>query len=286
MRPIYLTLIIIAATVAHAGDPVFSGPQIGEPLQKFAAERLIDDEGEPLDFVGDVDRGPALLVFFHELTRPGFGLTNAITRYSNSKSDKGMKTCVIFLTDDHTKTKAWTKNVTKYLTKGVLYGYSTDGKEGPGIYGLNRNVKLTVLVANKGKVTANFAIGQPQLEVDGPKILKGITEVTGGGETPTIAQLSARSGRGAMQMDLGRKKDPKLATLLRGVINKQASEDEVKTAAKKVEAHIADSEIGKKELTRIVNTVVGSGKLANYGTPAAQEILKAWAKKFPATKTE
>ena len=37
----------------------------------------------------------------------------------------------------------------------------------------------------------------------------------------------------------------------------------------------------KKELARITNTIVNSGKLANYGTAAAQVVLKRWAKANP-----
>jgi len=42
-------------------------------------------------------------------------------------------------------------------------GISPDGEEGPGSYGLNRKMTLTILVANKGKVTANFALVQRTL---------------------------------------------------------------------------------------------------------------------------
>ena len=264
-----------------ADDPVFSGPQVGEPLPPFVAQQLIENEGEDFDFVQQADGGPVLLVFFHELTRPGFGLTNTITRYATSRKETPIQSCVIFLTDDPTETRQWSKNVVKHLTKNVVYGSSVEGKEGPGSYGLNRNIKLTILVGNQGKVTGNFAIGQPQLEVDGPKILKAITDVTGGGKVPTIAELGGNRYRGRMremQDRGGRSKDAKLTSLIRGVINKQATPVEVAEAAKKVEAYITENEAAKKEFSRIVTTVVDSGKLSNYGTLAAQEVLKRWRK--------
>ena len=46
---------------------------------------------------------------------------------------------------------------------------SLDGIEGPGNYGLNRKVTLTLLVAKGTKVVANFAIVQPN-ETDAPKV--------------------------------------------------------------------------------------------------------------------
>lgn len=70
--------------------------------------------------------------------------------------------------------------------------------------------------------------------------------------------------------------DPALGSLLRAVINKQASDEAVREAATKVEAYIAENESARKELARIVNTVVNSGKIENYGTATAQQILRKW----------
>ena len=56
----------------------------------------------------------------------------------------------------------------------------TEGKEGPGSYGLNRNVTLTILVGKEGKVTANFALVQPSTQADLPKILEEVAKVAGG----------------------------------------------------------------------------------------------------------
>ena len=290
MRTSFLLLVAAFAVVnfsaANAETTVFSGPQVGEKFPSFAAHQLVNNEGKAVDLIKDSGDDPVLLIFFHERTRPAFGLTNAITRYAATRKEKGLHTCVVFLTDDHTEMRTWSKNVAKHLTKDVLYTYSADGKEGPGIYGLNREVKLTILVGKKGKVTANFAIGQPQLEVDGPAILKAITDVTGGGKVPEISEIAGRQyrGRDNMRMNRGRDQDPKLTGLLRGVINKRASDDEVAAAAKKVEAYIAENAAAKKELTRIVTTVVNSGKLSNYGTESAQAILKDWAAKLGKSK--
>ena len=52
----------------------------------------------------------------------------------------------------------------------------TDAHVTPGAYGLNRNVAVTVLVATDRVVSANFALVQPSLEVDAPKIFKSIAD--------------------------------------------------------------------------------------------------------------
>ena len=74
--------------------------------------------------------------------------------------------------------------------------------------------------------------------------------------------------------------------MLRAVINKQASEDDVSKAAVEVEKYVEKNETAKRELGRITTTVVNSGKFSNYGTEAARKKLKEWEKKFGAKTTE
>ena len=57
----------------------------------------------------------------------------------------------------------------------VLKGISPDGREGPGSYGLNRNVAQTVIIAKDGKVLHNFAFTQPMLYTD-PHFLGAIAQ--------------------------------------------------------------------------------------------------------------
>ena len=78
----------------------------------------------------------------------------------------------------------------------------------------------------------------------------------------------------------GRGGDAELSSLLRGLINKRATEAEVREAALKVEKYVDAKEAARKDLARRVTSIVNSGKLANYGTPAAQKVLRGWAKKY------
>ncbi len=281
-------LLLLFPVLSVAQDAVFSGPQVGEPLPSFKAVGMLDDqEGEPIDLIAQAEDGPVMLVFFHELTRPGFGLTRAITKFASERSDPNMKVGVIFLTDDMTETTKWASNVRRLFSKDVTYVVSPDGKEGPGSYGLNRNVTLTVIVGDDGKVTGNFALVQPQLQADGPGILKAVAAVTGGGEVPSINEFDPRRARemqmrreGATDGRMRQRGDDRLSGMLRAVINKQASEEQVKEAASKIEAYVEKNEAARKELARIANTIVNSGKLANYGTAEAQATLKRWQKKY------
>ena len=287
------------ATEEKASDPVFSGPQVGEALPGFKVTSLVGElEGKVFDPVADAKGQPIVLVFVHELTRPGFGLMRAVTKFSAERKDKGMRVAVVFLTDDATATAKWSKNVQRILSDDVQYGMFTEGKEGPGAYGLNRNVIVTVLVGNQGKVTGNFALVQPQLQVDGPAILESVAAVSGGGKVPSMDQLEARYSERS-RMTRGKQnagpengtrnnagntqRDPKLTALLRGVINKQATGEEVRKAASQIEEYVAKNEKAKNDLARIAETVVNSGRLKNYGTQEAQEVLKGWSQKY---KTE
>jgi hypothetical protein len=283
-RLILLTLSMVLWCVpsSRAEEPVFSGPQIGEKLVPFEAKGVFRDlDGKKFDLVKQADKKPVVLVFVHARTRPAFGLTNLTMKFAATRAKAGLHSGVIFLTEDPTGTESWMRLVEKHFPKGAVYGISQDGAEGPGAYGLNRNVTLTILVAKEGKVTANFALVQPSIQADGPKILKAIVDVTGGGKVPSIEELAGPRYRGQDQNDsTARQTDPKLTSLLRSVINKQASKEDVDKATKELEEYVAKNETARKELGRITTTVVDSGKLSNYGTVAAQAKLKEWRKKF------
>ena len=281
----FAVLLLACQGVSLADDPVFSGPQVGEQLPPFKAKGVFGDlADQEFDLIEQSAGNPVALIFFHARTRPAFGLTNTIMTYASSKSNDELESGVIFLTDDPTETEKWMHVVEKNFPKGVAYGISTDGPEGPGSYGLNRNVTLTVLVGKGGKVTANFALVQPSLQADGPQILKAIVDVTGGGKVPTIAELGGRRNAGRARM-LERDTDPQLGALLRAVINKQASAEDLEKAVAAVEKYVAENEKAHKQLGRIANRVVRSGRLSNYGTEAAQKTLRRWAKEHaPAAK--
>ena len=276
------TLILTSSLLSAEEEPVFSGPQIGEQLPPFSAQGVFgDDADKDIEVVAKDAKDPTLLIFVHQRTRPAFGLTNTMMKYA--KTRKGLRNTVVFLTEDTTAQAEWVRRVRKNLPEGITYAISSDGIEGPGSYGLNRNVALTLLVAQEGKVSANFALVQPGLQADGPKILKAIVEASGGGKVPTVEEIAGPRYTGqkpAARPPARSENDPKLVGLLRPVINKQATEDEVKEAAEKVEAYVKTNENARRELARITTTIVNSDKLENYGTEAARGYLKKWAKEF------
>ncbi|MCA9059147.1 MAG: hypothetical protein KDA85_11630, partial [Planctomycetaceae bacterium] len=202
-----VSILLTNQCVSMAGqddDPVYSGPQVDEPLPGFEIIRSYGDAaGKPVDPVAAAGDRTLVTVFFHERTRPAFALTNLVTRMALSRRDKepAVFPVIVFLTDDRTETENWLKQVQGLMPTEALIGVSPDGQEGPGALGLNRNVSLTVLVARQGKVLANFALVQPGVEVDGPKIFQAIVAASGGGEVPPLTQF--QQGRRGEQMRQG-----------------------------------------------------------------------------------
>jgi hypothetical protein len=202
--------LLSGPSFARGEDPVFSGPQVGEELPSFQVLGVLDDlAGKKLDLIERADGKPVILIFVHERTRPAFGLTNLMMKYAATRAKDGLTSGVVLLTEDATATEQWMRIVKGHFPEGAVYGISLDGQEGPGSYGLNRNVALTVLVGNKGKVTANFALVQPSVQADGPKILKAIVEATGGGKVPTIEELEGDRARKRGGARAARKRDAK-----------------------------------------------------------------------------
>lgn len=71
-----------------------------------------------------------------------------------------------------------------------------------------------------------------------------------------------------------------MESLLRAVIQKSATDEQVKVAAAAVEAYVAKNEAARKRIGEITNNIIRAGKLENYGTPAAQKVLQKWAQEF------
>jgi hypothetical protein len=276
-------LFLVGTSSMRAADdetPVFSGPQVGEKLTPFKVRGVFNDRaGKEFDLVAEADGKPIVLIFVHETTRPSIGLTRAVMTYAASRAGDGLNSGVIYVTGDATETEAFLKRASHAMPEKVAIGISLDGKEGPGAYGLNRNVTLTVLVAKENKVTANFALVQPSLQADSQKIAKAIVDVLGGGRVPTLAQLGVTP---AAADPAANQQDPNLRSLLVPLIQKTASAEEVEKAAAKIEEYLAKNPETAKQVGQIARRIIDAGVLENYGTPAAQEYLRKWAKQFPA----
>jgi hypothetical protein len=168
---------------------------VGEKLTPLPTKVVLGDgAGKEIDLVKSAAGKPVLIVFVHEMNRPTVGLARLLGLYAATKHEAGLKSGVVFLTPDATATEEWMNRAKNALPGGVPVGISTDGQEGPGAYGLNRKVQMTILVGKDEKVTANFALVQPSVQADAPKIAQAIVDVLGGGQGPTIEELQKLGG--------------------------------------------------------------------------------------------
>lgn len=176
-----LACLFLVQSNVNAQDEVFSGPQVGEPMGEFKIKFYGGEQNEKeVDVIKYAKDGPVALFLMHEMSRPGFGLANTISKvYAAERAKKGLVTAVVFMTDDPTSKAKQFNAIRNYLPKEVVLAIASDGQEGPGSYGLNRNVSMTVLVGKEGKVIGNFALVQPSIPADGPKIVEAIAKSLG-----------------------------------------------------------------------------------------------------------
>ena len=280
---------------AQAQEEVFSGPQVGEKLPEFTAKYLRGKKaGEEFKVLKSAGDKPLFVIFWHGLDRPGFSIMRTLTQYTASKSEK-LQTMVVCLDDDPEAPK-FSRGLGYFDDKTHL-AVSTDGSEGPGSYGLNRNVRLTILVGKEGKVTGNYALIQPSTQADGPKILKSIAAAIGE-DGPDLEALQGamtqrmnarrgaqekmkREGADRVQSDRpARGGDQRLDGMLRRIINKDLTDEQVAKVGKAILEYVERNDKAKQDLARRAKGIVDSGKLSNYGTQAAQEVIKGWAKKY------
>lgn len=273
------------ATTEEASEPVvFSGPQVGEAMPPFLLQGVFDDiAGERIDPVQQAGSGGLLVVFVHKATRPSIALTRMVANFASreaaqrANAAKGevqpLEVAVCFLSRDRTETTAFLKRARHALPDDVTLGISIDGIEGPGTYGLDRNMTLTVLVANNGVVTDNFALVQPGVAADGPNIGQAILRLLGEDRMPALAELQAVPDRAANE----RVDDGTFRALLGPVIRKDAEEADVEAAAKAVEAHAEQHPAFRQRLREVAKRIIDAGRLEQYGTPRAQQYLQKWS---------
>ena len=177
------------------GKQIFSGPQKGEKLPALKVTSLFgDNKGEAFDPIKRAGSRPQIL-FFQEDSGVGirglFGFANAI-RQVNEKTEKELQVACIFLADEaNTITSRYARIFGRLRESGVsVIAIASGGRNGPGSYGLNRNIAQTILVAKDGKVTWNF-VSEQGLLFAAPHILGAVAEAVGEKRETVAAWLNA-----------------------------------------------------------------------------------------------
>jgi len=156
---------------------LYSGPQVGEKLPALKIGLAYGpDSGQVVDLVELARQRPSLIVIVNGSNRPAAGLTRSLMNFSEMYSDQYFAG-VVYLDADRPAAEKYLRAAPNWWSVAAPIGVSIDGAEGPGSYGLNRNVNVTVLVADQGRVTANHPLIQPSL-TDIPKILADVNKLT------------------------------------------------------------------------------------------------------------
>ncbi|HIG15640.1 MAG TPA: hypothetical protein EYQ32_14480 [Gammaproteobacteria bacterium] len=165
------------------GAPVYSGPQPGEQLRGFSVipptASIIDDSFDPVAlglgkphiiiFIDDSDIGEG----FHAFARA----VEAIGKRSRT----GLAASVVILARERENAKYEDyKPNWRYLNSVYRIGYAPEGRDGPGAYGLNRNLPMTILIADaEGKVLYNFPFREIPPDRPDPHVMGGLTDAIG-----------------------------------------------------------------------------------------------------------
>lgn len=277
-----LLLLSFGNPFGVADDPVFSGPQPGETLVPFKVVAVYgEDAGQEIDPIELAGGKPTLLVFVHKLTRPGMALARGLSSYAKSQS--GAVSGVVWLDDDKAKAESYLNRAKKSLNFTAPVGISVDGGEGPGAYGLNRNVELTILIADKNQVKANFALVQPSV-TEGPRIAGALAKLLDR-EAPTAAEfekLAYPGGGMAKRRNMANRpaaetrSDADLRSLMRAVIAAEVSESDLRDAIKAVDDWVGDVPARRKLLGRMAGAVLERG----LGSQQAQQQIKGWHQEY------
>ena len=168
---------------------VFSGPLPGEKIKPFTVLRVKDDEAKELEIVKKTPgERTTLICFVHRLSNDdrilfGLGLVDFW-----AARHKDLTSHFVLLTDDRAKMmtmlKRWSRGS---IFTNSLVSVSVDGAAGPGAYGLNRKVAMTVVVAKGDKVVSNLVFNAPN-GGDLQKIMAAVAKASGKPE-PTLAKV-------------------------------------------------------------------------------------------------
>lgn len=284
-------LLVIGLGLPGAAEdaPMFSGPQPGERIVPFRVQGVYGEErGREFDFVRMAGDGPFLLLFIHTTTRPVGDLTRVLLHFADTRREAGLFAALVYLTDDVTEAERRMIEAYGWWNCGPPAGISLDGAEGPGAYGLNRNVAMTVLVGTNGRVTSNFALIQPG-STDAAQILPAVTELVGG-VVPSIPEIEFLSSPSLLppivkQWQEGKTPtDLRLRTLFCQLLREGTDPERSAQTIAAIEAHVADRPALQAELGETARLILarsyGSRPPIIRHVPQLTDRLTAWEEAY------
>jgi hypothetical protein len=224
-----------------------------------------DNAGREVDIVSAAQGKPTFLIFMNEWNEQVAELMRVITLYAEQKGTPQLVTAVVWLTSDPSDLGARLERSRPHMPRNTPVGMSLDGPEGPGAYGLNRHVQMTILVADRNVVTANFALVQPSVNGDAVDMLHALVKVIGG-KPPTLAEI------------LLPRDQQIVSTRIELLVDRSASDDQVQQQATTLESFVRTRPKAKRTLGRLSSEIINSGRFSDR--TKAIGYLQKWAKEY------
>jgi hypothetical protein len=165
MRTAFGFLLLISAMTAAADEPCKSGLRENQRPGPYTSLVAVGPErGQQHCFICESVNRPLVIVFARQLSEPLGKLASALDKALAEHKAAELRAWITFLTDDQVgldhKVVKWSK---KHATGNVPLGVFED-ELGPPAYLLARDADVTVLLAVKQKVVANFAFRAGELD--------------------------------------------------------------------------------------------------------------------------
>ena len=174
-----LAAVIAAALPAQDQNQVVSGPKAGTDVPSvnvyYGQGR---DAGKELDLANRLGKGPAVLLFVHELSRNTAPVIRGVDQIGTDYGILGLETYAIMLMADRTQGENRLRAVNGSLRMRSPLCLSLDGAEGPGGMALNRKCTVTLVFTKDGKVVRSAGFTDTG-QNDVPKVKRWVEELTG-----------------------------------------------------------------------------------------------------------
>lgn len=174
-----LALVLLSVTLVGADEPAKSGLRENQRPGPYTALVSVGPQrGQQHCFICESGTRPLVIVFARQLSAPLGKLVSKLDKALLQHKDAELRAWVTFLNDDQTsfdpKVVEWSK---KYATGNVPLGVFED-PVGPPTYLIARDADVTVLLAVRQKVVANFAFHAGDLnDAASDRIMKAVANV-------------------------------------------------------------------------------------------------------------